>query len=364
MTPLGPTLLAQIGANLQLGIVSRTLVEGVVWLLAITVLAATPAGAIAVFYRWYVRERIQTGLALLFGVTAVVLDRATTALSEVFSVCGRAGGRCSPAESRRIPRWRCRGLRRVRGGPAWRRPLRRRRRAGTRRRREPTRPDRRPRHVGTLPDDIGDIIGYDPMPDETQVTLANRRLLFPRRLTKTNSGTGWSLGSRPTTASATWTSNWPTTAPSTTSPSARGRPASARRCRPRRMPSQSRLTRPMLQALAIGSVWERAPAKRVLTGELRGVADDVVTVAIDAADTPNLTRKRGTGSSRSRADRSDREFASLLRAADETMGSATVAPGARSTARRSAPGSLGGRDHPRRHSAGDNPIPRTRPRGR
>jgi hypothetical protein len=72
-------------------------------------------------------------------------------------------------------------------------------------------------------------------------------------------------------------------------------------------------------------VWESDPLKRVLTGELRGVAGDVVTVAIDAGDTPKLDPateyKLVTLPVQ---DRPDREFASLLRAAEETMGTVTV----------------------------------------
>jgi hypothetical protein len=75
-------------------------------------------------------------------------------------------------------------------------------------------------------------------------------------------------------------------------------------------------------------VWEQAPAKRVLTGELRGVAGDVVTVAIDASDTPKLDpQTQYKLVTLPVQDRSDREFASLLRAADETMGTATVESG-------------------------------------
>ena len=77
-------------------------------------------------------------------------------------------------------------------------------------------------------------------------------------------------------------------------------------------------------------VWETDPPRRVLTGELRGVAGEVVTVAIDAGDTPKLdpttTYKLITLPVQ---DRPDREFASLLRAADETLSTITVEPGSR-----------------------------------
>jgi hypothetical protein len=332
MTPLGPTLPVQVGASLQLGSVSQALVEGVVWLLAIALLAATPAGAIAVFYRWYVRERIQTGLALLFGLTAVVLViGATTALSEVilgdddvleagavllnlaaflaggFGAYGglRAGDRLG------VDLFAATGGRNIDADVS-----------------EVVQTVGRVTSV-RLPEDIDDIIGYDPMPEETKETLANRRFLFPRRLTKdelrdrlvvrlkTDYGVGHvdveladdgnvdylAIGSRAAGIG-------PTLPPSTNAVAIRADPANA------------------ASAGDLVQVWKRAPATRVLTGELRGVADDVVTVAIDAADTPKLdpdTQYKLV--TLPVQDRSDREFASLLRAADETMGTATVEPG-------------------------------------
>jgi hypothetical protein len=68
--------------------------------------------------------------------------------------------------------------------------------------------------------------------------------------------------------------------------------------------------------------------RRVLTAELRGVADETVTLAIDAADTPKIdpeTEYRLV--TLPVTDRPDREFASLLRAADETFSSVTVEAG-------------------------------------
>ncbi|EMA22195.1 TrkA C-terminal domain-containing protein [Haloarcula argentinensis] len=332
MTPLGPTLLAQIGANLQLGTVPRTLVEGVVRLLAITILAATPAGAIAVFYRWYVRERIQTGLALLFGLTAVVLViGATTALSEV--ILGDDDVLAASAVLLNLAAFLAGGVGAYGG-------LRVGDRLGvdlfaaTGGRNIDADVSEIVQTVGRvtsvrLPEDIDDIIGYDPMPEETKETLADRRFLFPRRLTKdelrdrlvgrlkTDYGVGHvdveladdgtveylAIGSRAAGIG-------PTLPPSTNAVAIQADPAHA------------------ASAGDLVQVWEQASSKRVLTGELRGVADDVVTVAIDAADTPKLDpQTQYKLVTLPVQDRSDREFASLLRAADETMGTATVEPG-------------------------------------
>jgi hypothetical protein len=343
MTPLGPTLLAQVGANLQLGTVSRTLVEGVVWLLAITVLAATPAGAIAVFYRWYVRERIQTGLALLFGLTAVVLViGATTALSEV--ILGDDDVLAASAVLLNLAAFLAGGVGAY-GGMRVGDRLGVDLFAATGGRNIDADVSEIVQTVGRvtsvrLPENIDDIIGYDPMPDETKETLANRRFLFPRRLTKdelrdrlvvrlkTDYGVGHvdveladdgnvdylAVGSRAAGIG-------PTLPPSTNAVAIQADPAHA------------------ASAGDLVQVWEQAPAKRVLTGELRGVADDVVTVAIDAADTPKLDpQTQYKLVTLPVQDRSDREFASLLRAVDETMGTATVEPG--STLDGAAVGSL------------------------
>ncbi|WP_058997297.1 TrkA C-terminal domain-containing protein [Haloarcula sp. CBA1127] len=332
MTPLGAPLLAQIGSNLQLGIVSRTLVEGVVWLLAITVLAATPAGAIAVFYRWYVRERIQTGLALLFGLTAVVLIiGATTALSEV--ILGDDDVLAASAVLLNLAAFLAGGVGAY-GGMRIGDRLGVDLFAATGGRNIDADVSEIVQTVGRvtsvrLPEDIDDIVGYDPMPEETKETLADRRFLFPRRLTKdelrdrlvgrlkTDYGVGHvdveladdgtveylAVGSRAAGIG-------PTLPPSTNAVAIQADPAHA------------------ASAGDLVQVWEQAPSKRVLTGELRGVADDVVTVAIDAADTPKLDpQTKYKLVTLPVQDRSDREFASLLRAADETMGTATVESG-------------------------------------
>jgi len=55
-------------------------------LLGIGVAAATAAALVALGYRWYVRERVPTGLAVLFGLSVVaVLLQTTGALGAVIS---------------------------------------------------------------------------------------------------------------------------------------------------------------------------------------------------------------------------------------------------------------------------------------
>ncbi|TKX58103.1 potassium transporter TrkA [Halorubrum sp. SS7] len=76
-------------------------------------------------------------------------------------------------------------------------------------------------------------------------------------------------------------------------------------------------------------LWRDDPEpERVATGELRGVAGDAVTVALDESDAERLTDEGGYRLVTLPAEpQADREFASLLRNADETMASVTVAAG-------------------------------------
>ncbi|WP_235063446.1 potassium transporter TrkA [Candidatus Halobonum tyrrellensis] len=71
-----------------------------------------------------------------------------------------------------------------------------------------------------------------------------------------------------------------------------------------------------------------ARPERVATGELRATAGDVVTLAVDEADAAALSADREYRLLTLPTDpRVDREFASLLRAAAETMGVVTVGGG-------------------------------------
>ncbi|MFC7175940.1 TrkA C-terminal domain-containing protein [Halosegnis marinus] len=68
--------------------------------------------------------------------------------------------------------------------------------------------------------------------------------------------------------------------------------------------------------------------ERVALAELRGTAGDVATLAVDTADADALAaEERYRLATLPVEPRSDREFASLLRAADETMGVVTLAEG-------------------------------------
>jgi len=326
------TALLQSGIVLQGDSTTEVVVETLAQLLGVAIAAGGASALTALVYRWYVRERVQTGVAVLFGLTVVVLYLGTTtALGQVI------GGQDEVLE---LPRVLANISAFVAGGLGAYTGTRVGDRLGTdlfaatARGAVDADVSEIVQTVGRvtsvrLPEEIDDIVGYDPSPDATKETLANRRFLFPRRLTKaelrerlvarlkTDYGVGHvdleladdgaveylAIGSRAAGIG-------PTLPPATNAVAVRADPANA------------------ASAGDLVQVWERNPATRVLTGELRGVAGDVVTVAIDAADTPKLdpetTYKLVTLPVQ---ERPDREFASLLRAADETMGTATVERG-------------------------------------
>ena len=181
----------------------------------------------------------------------------------------------------------------------------------------------------SLPETIEDAPGYDPVPQRTKTELAGSQFVFPRGLTvaeledriaeqlRSDYGIGVvdirfdEYGDIESLAVGTRAAGIGATLPPATNAVA-----------VRADPGFSASTGDVVQ------VWEPDSMQRVCTGELRGVADDVVTIAIDAADTPKVDPTR-----RYRLvtlpvdDRPDREFASLLRAAEETFSTATVEAG-------------------------------------
>lgn len=296
----------------------------------LAILAGTLALVVAFAYRWYVREPIPLGLALLVGLGGIAAYLNTTAIlgqiidgagdvtrEALFSVGAFVVGLGGATVGRRLGDdfgadvFGATGLGEVEDGMS--------------------------RLVQTLgrvvtvelPDEIEDVVGYDPVSPSTKAALAGRTFVFPRRLTveelrervvarlKTDYAVGHvdvelaadgtvehlAVGSRAAGIG-------PTLPPATNAVAVRADPAFA------------------ASAGDLVQVWETDPLQRILTAELRGVADDVVTLAIDSRDTPKLdpeTEYRLV--TLPVEDRPDREFASLLRAADETFSSVTVAPG-------------------------------------
>ena len=173
-----------------------------------------------------------------------------------------------------------------------------------------------------IPDEIDDIVGYDPVPEETKAKIAGESFIFPRRITvaelrerltarlKTDYGVGHvdveldedgtvtylALGRRAAGIG-------PTLPPESTAIAIRADPAYA------------------AGAGDIVQIWRGDGSERICNAEVRATAGEIVTVAIDATDASKLDPDgRYRLVTLSVDSRPDREFTSLLRAATETMG--------------------------------------------
>lgn len=301
-------------------------------LVTFVVLAAVAAGAGSVVYRWYFRTAIPDGVAILLGVSIVALYLNTTSLGSlagaedaqlltvegvVFNVVALGlAATVSPVgrylgDRVAVDVFALSGIEGIDGKTS-----------------------RIVRTVGrmtpvTLPpaDGIEDMDTYEPVPVEKKAEIAERTLLFPRKLTveelrdrlvervKDDFGVGhvdvdvaadgtvgyFAVGSRATGLG-------PTLAP--------GRAAVALSADP----PNNATAGDMVQVWRIDTEPER-----VATGELRGVAGDVATLALDESDAATLSVEGGYRLVTLPAEpQADREFASLLRNADETMATVTV----------------------------------------
>ncbi|WP_281195521.1 cation:proton antiporter regulatory subunit [Halorubrum sp. F4] len=299
------------------------------------VLAVVVSASGALVYRWYFRSEIPEGVAVLLGVSIVALYLNTTSLgalvsaetaelltveavvfnvtalglAAVVSPVGRyAGDRLA------VDVFALSGMKGIEGEMS-----------------------RFVRTVGrmtpvTLPaaEAIEDMDTYEPVSPEKKAEMADRTLIFARGLTveqlrerlvervKADYGVGYvdvdvtedgtleyfAVGSRVTGLG-------PTLAP--------GRVAVALSADP----PNNATAGDMVQ------IWRAAPdPERVATGELRGVAGDAATVALDESDAEELSVEGGYRLVTLPAEpQADREFASLLRNADETMATVTVEEG-------------------------------------
>ncbi|GAB3696887.1 cation:proton antiporter regulatory subunit [Halorubrum pallidum] len=301
-------------------------------LVTFAVLAALVAGAAALTYRWYFRDAIPEGVTALLGVAVVALYLNTTSLGAIaagesptlfepesafFNVIALGVAAVTAPVGRyagdrlAVDVFALSGARQLEGELS-----------GV------------VRAVGrftavTLPraDDIEDIDTYDPVTTEKKTELAEKTLLFPRRLTagelrerlvsriKSEYGVGYvdvdvaadgvveyfAVGSRAAGLG-------PTLAPGSAAIAVAADP-----------PNNA-------TAGDTVQVWgTESEPKRLATGELRGVAGDAVTVALDESDAEKLVDETGYRLVTLPAEpQADREFASLLRTADETMGAVTV----------------------------------------
>ncbi len=300
------------------------------------ILSGAVAGAIAFVHRWYARERVPTGLAVLAGVGAVGISLGTWQTLQPFFTVGSRDVLTIPTATKNVASFVVAGLTAVVGA-----------RIGDRLTTNVAvlsgatkLDDDVSRIVGavghtvtvTLPEIIEDIDGYDAVSDETKEALVGSSFVFPRGITVTelrerivarledDHGVGHvdidlapdgtveylALGSRVAGLG-------PLLVPGTVAIAIRADPA-----------------------FSAGSgdfvaVWRQADdegrAERVTTGEIRGVADDVVTLAVEASDATKFDAdEQYRLETLPRQSRPEREFVTRLQSADETMGVLTVGP--------------------------------------
>ncbi|MWG35091.1 hypothetical protein [Halomarina oriensis] len=273
------------------------------------------AGGVGGLHRWYARTRVPDGLSVLAGISVVAIGLST---QEVLTNTTSRGGEVEPnAVLLNVGTFLVATVATLLAG-----------RAGDRVAQSvfDDAPDARDivRAVGrqitvTLPETIDDMPDYDPVAPETRTRLEGASFGFPRRLTVDELRsrlverltTDYEVGHVDVDLADDGTVEYlalgsraagigPTLPP--------GQAAVAVRADPASTASPGDLVQ----------VWD--PPERVVTGELRGVAGDVATLAVDDADAAALDGETSyrlvTLPSQARVDR---EFAALFRAADETL---------------------------------------------
>ena len=330
-----PVALDVLGvAVAQGGSTSERVLLAFAQILGLSLVAAVVAALVAAVYRWYVRERVPGGLPALFGLSAIVPYLGVNKLlrNAIEPVVGQTVVTEATAVFNIAAVLVALGATRIGAdaGDHVGQELS----ATSGDRSVESEVGRVVQAVGRvitveLPEEIEDIVGYDPVPDATKEALADTTFVFPRRLTVdqlhdrlvTRLKADYAVGHVDLELAADGTVEYlaigaraagigPTLPPETSAVAVRADPAFA------------------ASAGDLVQVWRTDPFQRVLTAEVRGSVDDVVTLAIDAADTRKLdAQTRYKLVTLPVEARPDREFASVLRAADETMAALTVASG-------------------------------------
>lgn len=306
--------------------------QPVVLVAGMTALSFLTAAAVSVAYRWYVRDRIPAGVALLAGVSVVALYLNTRgALGQV--VAGETGYLAWNAVVFNSIAFLLAGLVTAIGrGGGDRLAMSAMAMAGTRivEGEVSGLVSRVGRLVSvTLPETIHDIDGYDPVSEAVKTTLAGRTLLFPRRGSRAELETrlrarlkdDYDVGYVDVDLATDGTVEYlalgrrvagigPTLGPGAGVVAVEADPPNA------------------ASAGDAVQLWETGErTRRVATGEVRGVADDVVTLALDEQDARAVAGNRYRLLTLPDDPTVDREFATLLRAAEETMAAIQVSPG-------------------------------------
>ena len=332
----GARAMVETAGAVALQLAPAGLAASAVQVVGLAVASAIVAGLAAVGYRLYTRARISEGLAVVAGLAVVTVYLNTDAA--LGQVIGGGVGLLDPdVVGRNVVTFVVAAAAAAVGG-----------RVGDRlaaqlgvvsgARELDVELSRLVRSVGrvitvTLPesaDEIEDVEGYDPVAPESKQALAGKTLVFPRGLTvaalrdrfadrlKEDYGVGHvdvdlaadgsveylAVGSRAAGIG-------PTLVPGTAAIAIRADP-------------------PYSAASGDGvQVWTPGPGpSRVATGELRAAVDDVVTLSLDEVDAESLDpARRYRLVTLPEEPRPDREFASLLRRADETMSAIRIPAG-------------------------------------
>lgn len=302
----------------------------------LTAFAAVLGGGVGLAHRWYARLRVPDGLSVLVGLSGVALYLNTAgALGEV--VGGRQDLLAFDAAVFNVVTFLVAGVAAAAGGRGGDRFA-----AGVLAvsgarsvERDVSRIVRSVGRVTTveIPDEIGDIDGYDPVDAETKDQLAGEVLVFPRRLThaelrerfverlRTDYGVGQvdvdfaddgtveylAVGSREAGIG-------PTLPPGTAAVAVTADPPN------NASPGDA------VQVWTGGDPDGETAPKRVTNAELRGTAGDVATLAMDEPEARRLdVESRYRLVTLPVEARVDREFAAQLRAAEETLSVVTIA---------------------------------------
>ena len=296
-------------------------------------LSALAAGGLTIAYRWYFNSLVPEGIAILAGVAAVALVVNTASLGAVvgqgsvdlfrpgvvfFNVVALGVSTVMAPVGRRLGDEVGSGLFSLIGVGELDAEMS-----------TVVRSVGRVTSVG-LPTDIEDMESYDPVTEETKAELAGKTLVFPRRLTvedlrsrlvarlKEDYGVGYvdvdltadgtvdylAVGSRAAGIG-------PTIAPGTVAVAVHADPPN------------NAASGDQVQVWSTGDADE--PPERLTSAEIRGVAGDTVTLAVDEADASLLSPTDAYRLLLLPAEpQVDREFATLLRSVDEAMGTVTV----------------------------------------
>lgn len=284
----------------------------------------------AMVYRWYLRERVATGLALLVALSVVALYlNVKSALGDV--VAGETAalsveavlfnGAALVVAAATVPLG-------VRAGDRVYRSTA----AVTGDHTVDGEVSRFIRTVGRLvaielPADVEDIPGYDPVADDVKTSIADTTLLFPRGLSlseledriELRLTDDYDIGAVDFDLDPDGTITYlavgrhpaglgPTLGPGTAAVAVTADPPYAA------SPGDS------------VQLWTPPPnPERVTTAEVRATHDDTVTLALDSHDAPIVAGGDYRLLTLPQTPRPDREFSSLLRAADATMAAVTIA---------------------------------------